>query len=212
MFRPVLTQSLSLSPLTIRAEGCEHLVSSSARVGGPCCRTGSFHQESDLLEQVRDLYRATLAFGKLNPPLTRSVARARWPPSGTPTRLTAARHAPEGPRAAPSYDGCAAPLAPSGSGEHVRDVLSATLARLEVGTSRRAVVTRERRWLVAEWNGPYGAHGESLQEACGSGHRCSPRPPPGKPSTIRCTPELLPSVGPSGTAWEGRGGLRRTRY
>ena len=60
-----------------------------------------------------------------------------------------------------------------------------------------------------EW--PYGAHGESLQEACGSGRRCSPRPPPGKPSTIPCTPELVPSVGPSGTAWEGRGGLRRTR-
>ena len=104
------------------------------------------------------------------------------------------------------------PCAPSASGEHVRDVLSATSARHEVGTSRRAVVTRERRWLVEEWNGPYGAHGESLQEACGSGHRCSPRPPPGKPSTIPCTPELVPSVGPSGTAWEGRGGLRRTRY
>ena len=129
----------------------------------------------------------------------------------SPTRLTAARHAPEGPRAAPSYDGCAAPLAPSASGEHVRDVLSATSARHEVGTSRRAVVARERRWLVEEWNGPCGAHGESLQEACGNGHRCSPRPPPGKPSTIPCTPELVPSVGPSGTAWKGRGGLRRTR-
>ena len=100
----------------------------------------------------------------------------------------------------------------SGSGEHVRDVLSTTLAQLEVGTSRRAVVTRERRWLVAEWNGPYGALGESLQEACGSGHRCSPRPPPGKPSTIPCTPDLVPSVGPPGAALGGRGGLRSTRY
>ena len=77
LFRPVLTQEPSLSPLTIRAEGCERLVSSSAIVGGPCGRTGSFHQESDLLEHVRDLYRAHLAFDKLNPPLTITVARAR---------------------------------------------------------------------------------------------------------------------------------------
>ena len=78
MFRPVLTQEPSLSPLTIRAEAVsKRLVSSSAKVGGPCGRTGSFHQESDLLEYFRDLYRATLAFGKLNPPLTRTVARAR---------------------------------------------------------------------------------------------------------------------------------------
>ena len=133
-------------------------------------------------------------------------------PLGTPTCLAAARHAPEGPRAASSCDGCAAPLAPSGSGEHGHDVLSTPSARLEAGSSDRAVVTRERRWLVAGWNDPYGACRESLQEACGSGRRCSPRPPPGKPSTIPCTPELVPSVGPSGTAWQGRGSLRSTRY
>ena len=131
---------------------------------------------------------------------------------GIPTRLTAARHAPEGPRAALSYDGCAALLAPSASGEHVRGVLSATSAWHEVGTSRRAVVARERRWLVEEWSGPYGAHGESLQEACGSGRRCSPRPPPGKPSTIPCSPDLVRSVGPPGAALGGRGGLRSTCY
>ena len=40
----------------------------------------------------------------------------------------------------------------------------------------------------------------------------APRPPPGKPSTIRCTPELIPPVGLSGTAWGSRGGFRSTRY
>ena len=76
-----------------------------------------------------------------------TVVRARGPPSGTPTRLAAARHAPEGPRAARSCDGCAAPLALSGSGEHGHDVLSTPSAQLEAGSSDRAVVTRERRWL-----------------------------------------------------------------
>jgi hypothetical protein len=71
----------------------------------------------------------------------------------TPTRLAAARHAPEGPRSAPSRDGCAASLAASGWGEHACDVLSTPTARLEVGSSVRAVVTREQRWLVSEWNG-----------------------------------------------------------
>ena len=156
------------------------------------------------MEQARDLDRWTLACCLLYPPLASTVARARGPPSGTPTRLAAARHAPEGPRAAPSCDGLAAPLAPSGWGEHGRNVLSTPATRLEVGSSVRAVVMRERLWLVAEWNGPYGAHGESLQEACGSGRRCSPRPPPGKPSTIRCSPDLVPSVGPSGAAWGSR--------
>ena len=53
-----------------------------------------------------------------------------------------------------------------------------------------------------EW--PYGAHGESLREACGSGRRCSPRSPPVKPSTIPCSPDLVPSVGPSGATWGSR--------
>ena len=186
------------------ALSCAALSICSAKVGGPCGRTAPSHGESGQGEYVSDLDREPLASGKLYPPLTRTVARARGPPSITPTRLAAARHAPEGPRAAPSCDGLAAPLAPSGWGEHGRNVLSTPATRLEVGSSVRAVVMRERLWLVAEWNGPYGAHGESLQEACGSGRRCSPRPPPGKPSPIRCSPDLVPSVGPSGAAWGSR--------
>ena len=78
-----------------------------------------------------------------------------------------------------------------------------------MGSSQKSVVTRERRWLGAEWNGRAARAARRLQEACGSGHRCARhgRLHPGKPSTIPCTPELVPSVGPSGTAWEGRGGL-----
>ena len=74
MLRPVLTQAKSLSPLLLQADRCQRLVSSSARVGDPCGRTGSSHEEGGLLEHDRDLYRATLAFGKLKPPLTRTVA------------------------------------------------------------------------------------------------------------------------------------------
>ena len=125
----------------------------SAKAGGPCGRTAPSPGESDRGEHVHDLHRERLASGKLYPPLTRTVARRRGPPSITPTRLAAARHAPEGHRAAPSCDGYAASLAPSGWGEHARDVLSTPTARLKVGSSVRAVVTRERRWLVAEWNG-----------------------------------------------------------
>ena len=62
----------------------------------------------------------------------------------------------------------------------------------------RATMARCRE----EW--PYGAHSESLREACGSGRRCPPRPPPGKPSTIRCSPDLVLSVGPSGAALRSR--------
>ena len=176
----------------------------SAKAGGPCGRTAPSPGESDQGEHVHDLDREHLASGKLYPPLMRTVARAREPPSFTPTHLAAARHAPEGPRAARSCDGCAAPLALSGSGERGHDVLSAQFAQLEAGSSDRAVVTRERRWLVEEWNGRAGACRERLQEACGSGHRCSPRPPPSKPSTIRCSPDLVPSMGPSGAAWGSR--------
>ena len=53
----------------------------------------------------------------------------------------------EGPRAAPSCDGCAAPLALPGSGEHGPDVLSTPSAQLQAESSDRAVVTREKRWL-----------------------------------------------------------------
>ena len=186
------------------AWSCAALSICSAKVGGPCGRTAPSHGESGQGEYVRDLDREPLASGKLYPPLTRTVARARGPPSITPTRLAAARHAPEGPRAAPSCDGCAASLAATGWGEHARDVLSTPTARLEVGSSVRAVVTRERRWLVPESNGRTPAHGESLREACGSGRRCPARPPPGKPSTIECIPDLLLSVGPSGAAWGSR--------
>ena len=204
LFRPVLTQQPSLSSLLMRLLWTQRLVSSSARADRPCGATAPVQEETGREEHVRDLYRRHLACCSLYPPLASTVARAGGPPSDTPTRLAAARHAPEGPRAAPYYDGLAAPLAPSGWGEHGRNVLSTPATRLEVGSSVRAVVMRERLWLVAEWNGPYGAHGESLQEACGSGRRCSPRPPPGKPSTIRCSPDLVPSVGPSGAAWRSR--------
>ena len=77
-FVPARSHSGTVTLTTLSCKiGCKRLVSSSARVGGPCGRTGSFHQECDLLEHVRDVYRAPLAFGKLNPRLTRSVARAR---------------------------------------------------------------------------------------------------------------------------------------
>ena len=155
---------------------------------------------------VHDKYRNRLASSKLYPPLTRTVARARGPPSITPTRLAAARHAPEGPRAAPSCDGCAASLAATGWGEHARDVLSTPTARLEVGSSVRAVVTRERRWLVAEWNGRTArtARASARRAGAAAGARHGRLAPPGKPSTIRCSPDLVPSVGPSGAAWGSR--------
>ena len=40
-------------------------------------------------------------------------------------------------------------LAASGSVEHASDVLSTPSARLQVGSAQKAVVPRERRWLVA---------------------------------------------------------------
>ena len=125
----------------------------SARVGVPCGRTAPPKEESGRGEHVRDLDRRHLACCLLYPPLTSTVARDRGPPSCTQTFLAAVRHAPEGPRAARSCDGCAALLALSGSGEHGHAVLSTPSAQLEAGSSDRAVVTRERRWLVAEWNG-----------------------------------------------------------
>ena len=153
LLQPVLTQQPSLSPLHHWKRRACAPCGCSAKAGGPCGCTAPSPGESGRGEHVRDQYREPLASGKLYPPLTRTVARARGPPSITPTRLAAARHAPEGPRAAPSCDGCAASLAATGWGEHARDVLSTPTARLKVGSSVRAVVTRERRWLVAEWNG-----------------------------------------------------------
>ena len=50
------TVTLTTHHASLRRYGCERLVSSSARVGGPCGRTGSSHEESGLLEHVRDLY------------------------------------------------------------------------------------------------------------------------------------------------------------
>ena len=129
------------------AQSVRALPSCSAKVGGPCGLTAPSHGESARGGHVRDLGRERLASGKLYLPLTRTVACARGPPSITPTRLAAARHAPEGPRAAPSCDGCAAPLALSDSGEHGPDVLSTPSAQLQAGSSDRAVATRERRWL-----------------------------------------------------------------
>ena len=49
-------------------------------------------------------------------------------------------------------------------------------------------------------------------EAPGDGRRCCLRPTGGKPSTSQCTPELVLTVGPSGTAWGSRNGFRRSRY
>jgi hypothetical protein len=154
LLQPVLTPQPSLSYSTMGSVERARLAICSAKAGGPCGRTAPSPGESGQGEHVHDLDREPLASGKLYPPLTRTVARARGPPSllsDAPRRR--ARHAPEGPRSAPSCDGCAASLAASGWGEHARDVLSTPTARLEVGSSVRAVVTRERRWLVAESNG-----------------------------------------------------------
>ena len=153
LFRPVLTQQPSISSLLVQLANSQRLVSSSARADRPCGATAPVQEETGREEHVRDLDRRHLACCSLYPPLASTVARAGGPPSDTPTRLAAARHAPEGPRAAPSCDGCAASLAATGWGEHARDVLSTPTARLKVERSVRAVVTRERRWLVAEWNG-----------------------------------------------------------
>ena len=128
-------------------------VSSSANPGVPCGRTASLRATSGRLEHVRDVNRAHGACGWLYPPLARSVSCDRGPPSASSDSSVGSRRAAEGLHATPSSDGCAAPLAASGSGEHARDVLSTPSARLQVGSSRKAVVPRERRWLVAEWNG-----------------------------------------------------------
>ena len=114
LLQPVLTPQPSLSYSTMGSVERARLAICSAKAGGPCGRTAPSPGESDRGEHVRDLDRERLASGKLYPPLTRTVARARGPPSFTPTHLAAARHAPEGPRAAPSCDGCAASLAASG--------------------------------------------------------------------------------------------------
>ena len=89
-------------------------------------------------------------------------------PLFTQTCLAAARHAPEGPHAVPSCDGCAAPLALSGSGEHGLDVLSTPSAQLQAESSDRAVVTRERRWLVAEWTGRTARTARASQRRAGA--------------------------------------------
>ena len=155
-FVPARSHSAAVTLITPRAlamNRSQRLVSSSARADRPCGATAPVQEETGREEHVRDLDRRPLACCSLYPPLASTVARAGGPPSDTPTRLAAARHAPEGPRAAPSCDGLAAPLAPSGWGEHGRNVLSTPATRLEVGSSVRAVVMRERLWLVAEWNG-----------------------------------------------------------
>ena len=128
-------------------------VSSSAKAGVRCGRTASLRATSGRLEHVRDVNRAHGACGWLYPPIARSVSCDRGPPSASSDSSVGSRRAAEGPHATPSSDGCAAPLAASGSGEHARDVLSTPSARPEVESSQKAVVPRERRWLVAEWNG-----------------------------------------------------------
>ena len=128
-------------------------VSSSAKAGVRCGRTASLRATSGRLEHVGDVNRAHGVCGWLYPPLARSVSCDRGPPSASSDSSVGSQRAAEGPHATPSSDGCAALLAASGSGEHVRDVLPTPSARPEVGSSRKAVVPRERRWLVAEWNG-----------------------------------------------------------
>ena len=118
-----------------------------------CGRTASLRAASGRLEHVRDVNRAHGACGWLYPPIARSVSCDRGPPSASSDSSVGSRRAAEGPHATPYSDGCAAPLATSGSGEHARDVLSTPSARPEVESSQKAVVPRERRWLVAEWNG-----------------------------------------------------------
>ena len=81
LFPPVLTQQPSLSPLHHGLRRAVRLVICSAKAGGPCGRTAPSHGESGQGEYVRDLDRESLASGKLYPPLTRTVARARGPPS-----------------------------------------------------------------------------------------------------------------------------------
>ena len=127
--------------------------SSSAKAGVRCGRTESLRATSGRLEHVRDVNRAHGACGWLYPPIARSVSCDRGPPSASSDSSVGSRRAAEGPHATPSSDGCAAPLAASGSGEHARDALSTPSARPEVESSRKAVVPRERRWLVEEWNG-----------------------------------------------------------
>ena len=111
LFRPVLTQQPSLSSLLVLANEPAPLVSSSARADRPCGATAPVQEETGREEHVRDLDRRPLACCSLYPPLASTAARVGGPPSDTPTRLAAARHAPEGFRAVPFYDGCAAPRA-----------------------------------------------------------------------------------------------------
>ena len=188
LLQPVLTPQPSLSYSTMGSVERARLAICSAKAGGPCGRTAPSHGESGRVEHVCDLDREPLASGKLNPPLTRTSSRARGPPSITPTRLAAAcTTCPRWPslgtllRRLRGFPGCnqlgrACP----------RRVVHAyrTARGGELGESRRDARATMARCRV-EWL--YSAHGESLREACGSGRRCPPRPPPGKPSRVERT-------------------------
>ena len=79
-------------------------------------------------------------------------------------------------------------------------------ARLKVGSSVRAVATRERRWLVAEWNGRTArtARASARRAGAAAGARHGRLRASQAPSSEQCSPDLVPSVGPSGVAWGSR--------
>ena len=81
LLQPVLTLQPSLSPLHHGSVERALLVICSANVGGPCGCIAPSQGESGQREYVCDLDREPLTSGKLYPPLTRTVARARGPPS-----------------------------------------------------------------------------------------------------------------------------------
>ena len=103
LLQPVLTPQPSLSYSTMGSVERARLAICSAKAGGPCGRTAPSPGESGQGEHVHDLDREPLASGKLYPPLTRTVARARGhhplalrrasPPHDMPQRALV-RHGP----------------------------------------------------------------------------------------------------------------------
>ena len=206
MLRPVLTQDLSLSPLShaTRAAQREQETRAAARhrLKGNPARGSTFM--SYTVDPLR-----------LASSTRRSRERSHVPEDHTlctpdaPSRRTTCPRGPSVgtlPRRLCGFPGCKR----LGRARLRRVVHACCTARggelCESCYGARATMARCR----VEW--PYGAHGESLREACGSGRRCPPRPPPGKPSTIRYSPDLVPSVRPSGAALGGRCDLRSTCY
>ena len=90
-------------------------VSSSAKADVQCGRTASLRATSGRLEHVRDVNRAQGACGWLYPPRTRSVSCDRGPPSASSDSRRRLTTCSRGPSCDTICDGCAAPLATSGS-------------------------------------------------------------------------------------------------